>query len=351
MLDIIERARAEHPQGSVAVLVRGRNHLLEIVPRLKEAGLRFRAIEIEQLAGRAAVRDLYALTRAVLHLADRTAWLSVLRAPWCGLTLADLERLVGDDRSGVLWTRLIDLEVRSGLSPDGAQRLERTAAALQPALDQRGRGSLRTRVESAWLRLGGPACAEDATDVDDALVFLDLLDELDEGGDLQDFAALDERLDKLFALPDPQAPETLQVMTIHKSKGLEFDTVIVPGLGYGTRHDDPQLLQWLERPNAAGGSDLLLAAMSEKGRDEDPVYRCATRLQEERQRQEDGRLLYVAVTRARRRVHLIGHADLDEKTGAARAPAQELAARSTVAGARAGVSRGGSAPVARRLER
>ena len=91
VLDIIERARTEHPQGSVAVLVRGRNHLLEIVPRLKEAGLRFRAIEIEQLAGRAAVRDLYALTRALLHLADRTAWLSVLRAPWCGLTLADLE--------------------------------------------------------------------------------------------------------------------------------------------------------------------------------------------------------------------------------------------------------------------
>ena len=109
-------------------------------------------------------------------------------------------------------------------------------------------------------------------------------------------------------------------MTIHKSKGLEFDTVIVPGLGYGTRHDEPQLLQWLERPNAQGGSDLLLAAMSEKGRDEDPVYRCARRLQDERQRQEDGRLLYVAVTRARRRVHLIGHADLDDKTGEARSP-------------------------------
>ena len=156
VLDIIRRARTEHPQGSVAVLVRGRNHLVEIVPRLKDAGLRFRAIEIEQLAGRAAVRDLYALTRALLHLADRTAWLSVLRAPWCGLTLADLETLVGDDRTGVLWTRLTDPEVRSTLSADGAQRLERAVAALQPALDSRGRGSLRSRVEGAWLRLGGP---------------------------------------------------------------------------------------------------------------------------------------------------------------------------------------------------
>ena len=320
VVEIIARAQAQEPQGSIALLVRGRSHLLAIVPRLKDAGLRFRAIEIEELSGRAAVRDLHALTRALLHPADRTAWLSVLRAPWCGLTLSDLELLVAEERGAVLWTRLTDLEVRSALSADGARRLERVAAALEPVLDARGRGALRSRVEGVWLRLGGPACVADATDLEDALVFLDLLEELEEGGDLEDFAALDARLAKLFALPDTEAPETLQVMTIHKSKGLEFDTVIVPGLGYRTGRDDPQLLQWLERPNAAGGSDLLLGALNEQGRDEDPVYRYVTRLQRERQRQEDGRLLYVAVTRARQRVHLIGHADLDEKTASAKPP-------------------------------
>jgi ATP-dependent exoDNAse (exonuclease V) beta subunit len=320
VLDVIAQARGQDPQGSIALLVRGRGHLVEIVPRLRDAGLRFRAIEIEELSGRAAVRDLYALTRAVLHPADRTAWLSVLRAPWCGLTLSDLETLVDDDRAGVLWARITDLEVRAGLSPDGAGRLARVVAALEPVLGARGRGPLRNRVEAAWLRLGGPACAGELADVEDALVFLDLVEELEQGGDLEDFAALDERLAKLFALPDTQAPQTLQVMTIHKSKGLEFDTVIVPGLGYRTGRDDLQLLQWLERPNAAGGSDLLLGALSEQGRDEDPVYSYVARLHRERQRQEDGRLLYVAVTRARQGVHLMGHAELDEKTAAAREP-------------------------------
>ena len=161
VLEIIAHAQRQEPQGSVALLVRGRSHLVEIVPRLKDAGLRFRAIEIEELSGRAAVRDLYALTRALLHPADRTAWLSVLRAPWCGLTLRDLEMLVGDDRVGVLWVRLSDVEVRSSLSADGARRLDQLVAALEPVLDARGRGPLRTRVEAAWLRLGGPACAED----------------------------------------------------------------------------------------------------------------------------------------------------------------------------------------------
>ena len=59
----------------------------QIVPALKGAGLRFRAIEIEALTHRPAVQDLHALARALLHLADRVAWLAVLRAPWCALSL------------------------------------------------------------------------------------------------------------------------------------------------------------------------------------------------------------------------------------------------------------------------
>ncbi len=117
VVEIIARATAQEPQGSVALLVRSRRHLTEIVPRLRDAGLRFRAVEIEELSGRAAVRDLHALTRALLHPADRTAWLAVLRAPWCGLTLRDLETLVGDDRGG----RAVDATRR----PRGALQSER----------------------------------------------------------------------------------------------------------------------------------------------------------------------------------------------------------------------------------
>src|SRR6185437_544075 len=93
---LVRSAQSEDPERRTAILVRSRGHLAEIVPVLKDAGLRFQAIEIEALGHRPVVQDLHSLTRALLHPADRIAWLAVLRAPWCGLTLADLAGLTAD---------------------------------------------------------------------------------------------------------------------------------------------------------------------------------------------------------------------------------------------------------------
>ncbi|MBE0615795.1 MAG: UvrD-helicase domain-containing protein, partial [Burkholderiales bacterium] len=99
--DIVAGIAAENAkQGttpSIAILVRGRSHLSEIVPQLKQSGLAFRAIEIDRLDDRPVVQDLLALTRALAHSGDRLAWLAILRAPWCGLKLADLHTLAGTD--------------------------------------------------------------------------------------------------------------------------------------------------------------------------------------------------------------------------------------------------------------
>ena len=92
--EITTQAARDDPSATVAILVRNRSHLHEIAPKLRDAGLRFRAIDIEGLAFRPVVQDLLALTRALLHLGDRLAWVTLLRAPWCGLTLADIHALV-----------------------------------------------------------------------------------------------------------------------------------------------------------------------------------------------------------------------------------------------------------------
>ncbi|MEI2422309.1 hypothetical protein V6O07_18655, partial [Arthrospira platensis SPKY2] len=86
------------------MLVRSRTHLAEITVALKAAGTAFRAVEIERLAESPAIRDLEALTRALCHRADRTAWLALLRGPCCGLSLADLLLAAGERREDI-WER------------------------------------------------------------------------------------------------------------------------------------------------------------------------------------------------------------------------------------------------------
>lgn len=321
---LVQQARTENPPQRIAILVRSRSHLSAIVPALKAAGLRFQAIEIEQLGHRAVVQDLYALTRALLHPADRIAWLSALRAPWCGLSLADLDVLAGHDHRVCMWDLMDQAALVERLSADGQARLTRLRERLRPCFEQRRREPLRRWIEGAWLALGGPATAGDPADLEDASVFLGVLEELEEGGDLVQFDALAERVSQLFALPDSGADDTLQLMTMHRAKGLEFDTVILPGLGYPPRPNDARLLLWAERPHLRVGAELLLAPIRSRAQERDPLYRYLGLLEDVKAKHEDGRLLYVAATRARSRLHLIGHAEV-RKDGPSPSPRSLLA--------------------------
>jgi len=285
-------------RGKAAILVRNRSHLDAIVPALKAAGLRYRAVEIEQLGEKQVVQDLYALTRALTHLADRVAWLAILRAPWCGLTLDELSAFFEPHREPTVWELM-----------QNKPRLARMVAVLGPALENRLRGTLRDRVEGVWLALGGPACVEDATDLEDAEIFFDELERLEAAGELSDFSLLAESLDKLYALPDVEAgPEAVEIMTIHKAKGLEFDTVIVPGLDRPPRSGRRPLFAW----RALAGGRLLLAPIDETGGEKEPLYRYVRTLEREAEDVEAGRLFYVAATRAESRLFLLGCVQLDE---------------------------------------
>jgi ATP-dependent helicase/nuclease subunit A len=316
IVDIIRGARAADAGGSIAILVRNRGHLDHVVPALKKAGIRYRAIEIERLGEKQVVQDLYALTRALLHAADRTAWLALLRAPWCGLSPVQLAALA-EGAPATVWEVMHDTERIARLDDDGRDRLERVRVILDAALAQRLRGTLRDCVEGTWLALGGPACCNDATELEDADIFFDELSSLEEAGDLADHAALEAGLAQLYALPDMEAgADAVEIMTVHKSKGLEFDTVILPGLDRTPRHGDPPLLLWKAMPEGR----LLLAPIREAGAAEDAAYEYVRGLERDAEDIEAGRLFYVAATRAVTQLHLCACVKRD-KEGEVRLPA------------------------------
>ncbi len=321
VVDLVNESLQRHPQDNVAILVRSRTHLIDIFAAITAAGLRVRSTDIEHLGERQIVRDLSALCRAMVHLGDRIAWLAILRAPWCGLSLADLYALTGEDEHSAVWAMMRAPQRIEKLSEDGRQRVAAFAAVMNHALAARCRLPLRQWVENTWLALGGPGCVRAARELDDAQVFFTLLERLDAGGDLADFSALEAQLGKMFAMPDAGAGEQIQVMTVHRAKGLEFDTVILPGLDRVTRVDQSQLLMWMERPRQTGDSDLLLAPIKATGDDADGIYRYLAQLERRKTEHEDCRLLYVATTRARQRLHVVARVEWeDEETGKLKAP-------------------------------
>jgi ATP-dependent exoDNAse (exonuclease V) beta subunit len=308
--EIVQLVKQASGSGRTAILVRKRDALADVVPALKAAGIRYRAIEIERLGEKQVVQDLYALTRALTHLGDRIAWLAILRAPWLGLTLEQLHGIASRDRFKTIWELVKDDLFLSSFT-----------SILAPAIENRSRGSLRDRVEGVWLALGGPACVADKTDLEDAEIYLDELERLENAGVVPDFARLAESLDKLYALPDVEATDDdLQIMTMHKAKGLEFDTVIVPGLDRGPGRSDPPLFLWKEMihaaPSSRGGAfeeaTLLLAPMRSTGGERDPTYDYLRDLDCEAEDREASRLLYVAATRAKKHLHLLACLDCDK---------------------------------------
>ncbi|HEY6446517.1 MAG TPA: UvrD-helicase domain-containing protein [Acidobacteriaceae bacterium] len=315
----IDHARATGGEYRVAILVRARTHLAEIVPQLRKRGIPYRAVEIERLSDRQELLDLRSLTRALLHPMDRIAWLSVLRAPWCGLTLADLHRLTGSDHPTGRDASILELADRHlpRLSPDGQRRLTRTVTILRRALDLRWRQaespSFASWIERTWRTLGGAACV-DAAGAENAEVFFSLLDSVTPDGLAPLTAEFDAGLERLFAQPDPSVDERcgVHLMTIHKAKGLGFDAVVVPGLERKPFTSDQDLLCSLERRNPfdPAQDEFLVVPIGAKGEDADATYNWVRQQRKIRFDEERKRLFYVACTRARRELHLLGTATL-----------------------------------------
>ena len=323
VVEVVTEALSRDRKAKIAILVRARTHLPSILTKLRIAGVKYRAVEIDALGELSIIQDLMALTRALLHAGDRSSWLAILRAPWCGLTLADLHALVADAPSTAVWDLISDAACSSKLSQDGQFRLDRMRGVLGKALTSR-KETLRSWVEGTWLFLGGPACAVNQAELESCSTFFDLLETLDEGRDI-DLDSFEDHVGSLFASPDPESSDTLQVMSIHKAKGLEFDIVIVPGLGRKPRIDDPKLLLWLERPSRASRSELLLAPIKETGAEENNLYGYLKHVDQQKADYEAARLLYVASTRAKKELHLLGHTKCKFEDGECKLSAPESA--------------------------
>src|SRR5690606_9983319 len=125
--------------------------------------------------------------------------------------------------------------------------------------------------------------------------FFRLVAEAAPHGTVLDIEALEERLGKSRSSERDENVH-LQIMTIHKAKGLEFEHVILPDLDRPPRPTDSPLILWQDYLDRHQQSRPLLALMTSRGQSRDALYDFLRKEAAAREAYETTRLLYVGVT-------------------------------------------------------
>jgi ATP-dependent helicase/nuclease subunit A len=299
IVERISELKARDARATIAVLVASRSHAAPIITSLEARKIDAVGVDLVPLRELSIVRDLVALVQATSHLGDRTAWLAVLRAPWCGVSLATLTTLSQRRDPLLVWEAMADKDRLARCLPEDLPRLNRVRQVLETALESRNSMPMADWLELTWLRLGA-ADAYAELELRHARAFFAALSERVAGGEWSGSQDLDSLLADLYAQPQTAASNPVQLMTIHRAKGLEFDHVFVPSLDRDLNRGREPLLRWLDLPRAEGKSALIMAPVPTIGDDEGgEVSTYLKRLTSRRAANEQIRLLYVAATRAK----------------------------------------------------
>ncbi len=327
--DEIARLQAVSGQARIAVIVRARQHADAVMRTLEARQIAFTAQEMSPWTERSLIRDLVSLTYVLAQAEDRLSWYSWLRSPVVGLSLEALSYIAELATPRFFTQGVADTALLDRLSQEDRVRLTGAQVALARSHAGSTMETLANRVFQVFLDCGGEALVPTADLKDEVEAYLSLLDDVCTDGFLPPRALLEARIAKSYrsftVAPRATAhtgggrpsPLAVEILTIHKAKGLEWDYVFLPQFNKGTPADKRQLITWSfvrSKPGKNGRFDqsyqsnqnalvpaaqLLVAAKDARRKSHRSVFDFVNDRGAALREEEAKRLLYVAVTRAR----------------------------------------------------
>jgi DNA helicase-2/ATP-dependent DNA helicase PcrA len=256
--------------GDIAVFYRTNAQSRALEEELVRAGIAYKVVGGTRFYDRREVKDVLAYLRLLVNPADEVSARRVVNVPRRGVGDASVDKLARWARAeGRPFTDALEHAAEAGLTAKaarGAAELAGLLAELRHMID--AGASPGTLVDTVTDRTGYRAALE-AEDTLDAHSRLENIAEL--AGAAAGYEALEEFLESVALVADTDeldaADRRVSLMTLHTAKGLEFPAVFLVGL-------------------------------------EDGVFPHLRALEDPHQLEEERRLCYVGITRARRRLYV-----------------------------------------------
>ncbi|MDD5153273.1 MAG: UvrD-helicase domain-containing protein, partial [Desulfovibrionales bacterium] len=303
----VKRISANCDGKTIGILLPARTYLAAYLKALTGEGLQVQVQEGILLKERPEVVDMYSLALALVRPHDDLAWTSLLRSAWCWVGLDILYEV--SRQNGISWSQKIERFKHSAVAPEALKNLWESIAFYSPQI---GRRPLTEVVGTIWESVNGPVtvCARfGPAGVENCRRFLKILTDAESGIPEETLSRLNLLLETAYAPPDPLSVRSpVQIMTVHRAKGLEFDAVFLPYLDWnplgGSGKDSPPYL--LERLPGSAGEHLIALSPDRRFKKEDKTYNLLKDIRKRRQLAESKRLFYVAATRAKKELYLSG---------------------------------------------
>ena len=319
--DIVENLRTSVPHETVAILIRSRNYLKQIDAELRSRGLSYRGVDLVKLADSQPIIDLINLTKTLIEPNDNIALLGILRSPFVGLLQRDLHRLLTlvDENECSLYEACSNEHLSLHLSEDAIVRVQKLLNAHTKARSYYLHTPFRNILEWYWRELDADSFTGELQ-ANDIKSFFNLIAKCEQHNTIKDWDNFEHSLSKLYVQPSSSADDKVSIMTIHKSKGLEFDNVLIPGMHRPSANTDKNIISWAEL-ESEGSTQFVMACKPAHGKDTSAHLNYIKNLCRRKEVFEMARLAYVGFTRAVKRLYMFASLNLDTKTKEPKPPA------------------------------